>query len=303
MRGRRILSILLIMTMIFSVVGNDISAVYAADVSEKVEVTTEATTEDTNIVEPTVSGDLTWSIDSEGLLSITGEGDYSYDIDPDWAANANDIKTAVVDVTGITTTARMFANCYSLTSVDLTNLDTSKVTNMTGMFYGCMNLTSIDMSGLDTSKLDLNGAQQIFNESQRLKEIKLPASSTMKLIELPIHAVDEGYNPVYWKDNKGNDYYGTQIDADSDEAITLTRTLVDIENARNPKKCGDLSWYIDEAGCLYITGKGDYVGTRYGYPDWNIYSKWIKSATVNVTNITSIRSMFMGCSLHIYIYN
>lgn len=37
----------------------------------------------------------------------------------------------------------MFYDCHSLTSLDLTPLDTSKVTDMTYMFAGCSGLTSL----------------------------------------------------------------------------------------------------------------------------------------------------------------
>ena len=47
----------------------------------------------------------------------------------------------------------MFAWCTSLTSVDLTGLDTSNVTDMHGMFYMCPSLTSLDLSAFDTSSV------------------------------------------------------------------------------------------------------------------------------------------------------
>ena len=42
-----------------------------------------------------------------------------------------------------------FANCYSLTSVNLKNFDTSKVSNFNYMFYNCYNLKSIDISSFE----------------------------------------------------------------------------------------------------------------------------------------------------------
>ena len=51
----------------------------------------------------------------------------------------------------------MFYDCYSLTSLDLSNLNTSKVTNMENMFYGCSSLTSLDLSNFDTSNVSTMG--------------------------------------------------------------------------------------------------------------------------------------------------
>ena len=47
----------------------------------------------------------------------------------------------------------MFGYCSSLTSLDLSSFSTSKVTNMFGMFAGCSSLTSLDLSGFNTSKV------------------------------------------------------------------------------------------------------------------------------------------------------
>ncbi len=45
----------------------------------------------------------------------------------------------------------MFNSCTSLTTIDLSPLDTSNVQTMASMFYGCKGLTSLDVSCLDTS--------------------------------------------------------------------------------------------------------------------------------------------------------
>ena len=56
-----------------------------------------------------------------------------------------------------TSTGNMFNGCSTLTSLDLSNLDTSKVTDMGGMFTNCSALTSLDLSGWDTSKVTSMG--------------------------------------------------------------------------------------------------------------------------------------------------
>ncbi|EPM7464151.1 BspA family leucine-rich repeat surface protein, partial [Enterococcus faecium] len=58
-----------------------------------------------------------------------------------------------LDTSNVTKMTYMFNNCSGLTSLDVSNLDTSKVTNMSGMFYNCSGLTSLDVSNLDTSKV------------------------------------------------------------------------------------------------------------------------------------------------------
>ena len=58
-----------------------------------------------------------------------------------------------LDTSSVTDTSGMFRNCSSLASLDVSGLDTSSVTYMSGMFSGCSSLASLDVSGLDTSSV------------------------------------------------------------------------------------------------------------------------------------------------------
>ncbi len=97
-----------------------------------------------------VDGDLTWSIDSDGLLTISGEGDYST---TEWLEYADEIISATVIVSEITNTSYMFRGCSNLVNLDLSELDTSNVTDMSSMFSSCSSLVNLDLSELDTSKV------------------------------------------------------------------------------------------------------------------------------------------------------
>ena len=44
----------------------------------------------------------------------------------------------------------MFSDCKSLTSIDLSKINTQNVQNMNGMFNGCKSLISIDLSKFNT---------------------------------------------------------------------------------------------------------------------------------------------------------
>ena len=57
-------------------------------------------------------------------------------------------------------------------------------------------------------------------------------------------------------------------------------------------KSGNLNWSIDDEGCLLIEGDGDYSF----YREWTKYSDSIKSAVVEVKNITSLRMLFYECT-------
>ena len=109
-----------------------------------------------------LSDTVKWTVYKDGTLVIeptngvsgTFEGKTIYS---DWPYKnyITKITRAVVkDGVKVTdSTAYMFFCCTSLTSVDLSGLDTSSVTYMGCMFSYCSSLTSLDLSGLDTSSV------------------------------------------------------------------------------------------------------------------------------------------------------
>ena len=62
-----------------------------------------------------------------------------------------------LDTSGVTDMSEMFSGCSSIDTLSFSNLDTSHVMNMFGMFAGCSSLASLDLTGLDTSGVaDMN---------------------------------------------------------------------------------------------------------------------------------------------------
>lgn len=100
--------------------------------------------------------DITWTIDVDGKLTVEGTGEFSiskYGGRAPWYNERQNIKSAVVHVTGLRDASYMFDGCSELTSVDLSEFDVSSVTNMGWMFHGCSSLTSLDLGGFDTSSV------------------------------------------------------------------------------------------------------------------------------------------------------
>ncbi len=160
-------------------------------------------------------GALDWSIDTEGHLTVSGNGDYvkrEYSSETGWLAYKDEIKSATVNVTGITNTSYMFNACNNLEKVDLSglvmsnaenveidmqymfhlcnslkslnlsSLDTSKVTNMDHMFYNCKNLTSLDLSGLVTSKV--TNMKAMFMTCESLTSLNLSDFDTTHVTDM-----------------------------------------------------------------------------------------------------------------------
>ena len=149
------------------------------------------------VVDSGTCGDnLTWTIDSDGLLTISGTGamsDYSYGVTAPWSEQKDDIKyvgimdgvTSIGDhafyecdkMTSITipesvTSIGVYAlyNCQGLTSIDLPD---SLETIEDNAFYGCTNLTAITIpAALETI------SSGIFSYCFDLTSITIPESIT-----------------------------------------------------------------------------------------------------------------------------
>ena len=129
-----------------------------------------------------VYGQITWEIDNSGKLTVTGTGDA---ISPNsvgffpWDDYHESITSAVISVTGMTTSAAMFSNCWNMTQIDLSNFDTSQITNMGGMFQGCSSLTALDLRNFNTS--NVTNMNAMFADCSNLKELDLSSFDTSKV--------------------------------------------------------------------------------------------------------------------------
>lgn len=74
-------------------------------------------------------GHIEWVIDKDGKLTVSGWGDWkkSGSSGTPWERYRYKIKSAEVDVTGVTDISDMFLDCPDLVYIDLSDLDTSKV--------------------------------------------------------------------------------------------------------------------------------------------------------------------------------
>ena len=76
----------------------------------------------------------------------------------------------------------MFANCSSLTTLDLHSLNTAKVTNMSMMFYLCSGLTSLRVSSFNTA--NVTNMKQMFQGCSELTQLNLSSWNTAKVTSM-----------------------------------------------------------------------------------------------------------------------
>ena len=116
---------------------------------------------------------LTWTLDSDGVLTISGTGamkDYPNEIGAPWADFADDLTKVVIEE-GITTIgASAFMYCDNLTEVVIPGTVTSIGSTA---FLGCNSLTKFD---IPEGVISVGG--EAFGECNALERINIPSSLT-----------------------------------------------------------------------------------------------------------------------------
>ncbi len=89
----------------------------------------------------------------------------------------NAIKTIkFINFNGCKDTIKMFYECSSLESIDLSSFNTSLVTYMEAMFYGCSSLEYLNLSSFDTSLIDI--MDSMFEKCSSLEILDLSSFNT-----------------------------------------------------------------------------------------------------------------------------
>ncbi len=168
MKSMRKLKRILSTTMLAVAVLLSVSGIYAVQADAK---------ETAIVKEGTCGPSLTWTLDDEGCMVVSGEGDFTKR--PWKTLKAKEI---VVKIKNITTTKEMFSHCYETERIDVSGLDTSKVTDMSGMFTECELLEELDVSGFNTSKVtDMSG---MFSGCRSLEELDVSGFNTKKVTDM-----------------------------------------------------------------------------------------------------------------------
>lgn len=161
-----------------------------------------------SVVDSGTCGSCTWTLDSDGLLTISSGTLASNDTNSSdfwpWKECATQVQSVQLDGTvrsgdslsfmfcgcenmtnaslsslltaGTTSMNRMFIGCGSLSSLELSGWDTSSVVNMSGMFQGCYALSNVDLSGWDTSSV--KSMATMFDFCQSIESLDLSGFNT-----------------------------------------------------------------------------------------------------------------------------
>lgn len=127
-----------------------------------------------------------WAIDVNGKLTVEGVGNFApqdecgYNVIP-WYYNIDDIVSAKVSLTETTNASYMFADCWFLKEVDLSEFDTSLVNDMGSMFQSC-GLEKLDLSNFNTGNVIY--MDHMFYASTELSELNVSSFDTRKVVDM-----------------------------------------------------------------------------------------------------------------------
>ena len=87
-----------------------------------------------------------------------------------------------LNTSNVTEMSYVFGDCSSLTSLDLRNFDTSNVTKMYMLFSGCSSLTSVDLSSFNTS--NVTDMRYVFSGCSSLTSLDLRNFDTSSVSQM-----------------------------------------------------------------------------------------------------------------------
>ena len=266
------------------------------NISWKITASAETTTEPQVWIED----NLTWTLDADGTLNISGMGamkDYGYDSNRNPVYKNSNVKKVVIEdgVTSIGDYA--FFNCSSLTSITIPDSVTS-IGN--SAFSYCSSLTSITIPDSVTSIGDY-----AFSDCSSLTSITIPSSvtsigsaafykcSSLTSITIPKSVTSIG-SGVFDKCNNLTVYL--------ESGSTLTSNALGVDESKivsyHRWNEDNLTWKLDANGTLTISGTG--AMKDYDYSD-NLSPACNNSNVKKVViedDVTSIGAYaFYDCSL------
>ena len=164
--------------------------------------------------------------------------------------------------------SKMFYNCSSLTSLDLSSFNTSKVTNMSQVFYNCSSLISLNLSSFNTS--NVTNMYWMFRSCESLTSLNLSSFNTSKVTNMSkmfyncssLTSLDLGsFNTL-----KVTDMSGMFYDCKSLTSLDLS--------SFNTSNVTDMSYMFYDCKSLTSLNLGNF----------------------NTFNVTNMESMFLSCS-------
>ena len=175
--------------------------------------------------------DVTWKLDSDGTLTISGNGEIKDTSENDlrWLwIYPDEIKKVIVE-NGVTRIGRYdFYNCTNLTEVDLSNVQTLKNIG-DNAFANCSSLSTVKlpMNG-ELEWIDTNAFGFVDGSAPKIREIKIPAS-VKEISGHVFNGCKQLENVEFAEGSKLETIYWHVFDSTSLKKITIPASVTTIE--------------------------------------------------------------------------
>ena len=248
---------------------------------------------------------IEWSISNDGKLTVTGSSNgklytvneeingyktYAYP----WDERKNEIKSAYINVTGLTDLRKMFYDCENLEQVDLSDLDTSSVTNMNAMFEFCISLSSLNLSNLDTSSV--TSMSDMFYACISLSSVDVNGFDTSSVIYM--NNMFDGCNSLSSVDVSGFDTSGVRgMYGMFANCIGLSSVDVSGFDTSSVTKMSDMFYNCISLSSVDVSGfdTGNVTDMKSMFSGCSSLSS-VDVSGFDTSNVTNMRHMFSGCS-------
>ena len=168
----------------------------------------------------------------------------------------------------VTNMCRMFDNCSSLTSLDVTHFNTANVTNMSYMFFSCSSLTSLDVTHFNTA--NVTNMSRMFEYCSSLTSLDVTHFNTAKVT-----------------------YMGRMFD----DCSSLTSLDVTHFNTANVTDMRYMFYSCSSLTSLDVTHFNTANVTNMSYMFYSCSSLTSLDVThFNTANVTDMSKMFSSCS-------
>ena len=188
---------------------------------------------------------------------------------------------------------KMFYNCSSLTSLDVTHFNTANVTDMGYMFWGCSSLTSLDVTHFNTAKV--TNMSYMFYNCKALTSLDVTKFNTAKMTDMSYMFKDctnlAKLDVTHFNTAKVTDmrymFYG---------CLKLTSLDVTKFNTENVTNMSYMFYRCSKLTSLNVTNFNTAKVTNMSNMFWGCSSLTsLDVAKFNTENVTNMSYMFSNC--------
>ncbi len=171
-----------------------------------------------------ICGDISWTIDNNGVLRLFGEGDFEYlrlgsfwenkngdkqfipIIDNKWSRYSDEVSTIEISIRGIKSIAGIGSGFKKATAVRFVNCNFGNVESTVGAFSGCSSIKEFYMNGFEMP--EVIAADMMFSNCPELETVNLDGTHMPNVCSLQLLLGRSGGDPnrklksISWRDSQ-----------------------------------------------------------------------------------------------------